>query len=139
MAESTGVPQIFRRSADVLLRGSGTLSVKLRIPANAAPGDPAEQLGLAVPQFQDLDLSPAAFRTAAAKTQEGKANERVLIVSAAAVEALAGSHDYASARTLFASAFGVLIDDTLLAIVNVTEQEAGGAACAYRLTLREAA
>ncbi len=137
MADKTGVSIAFRRSADILLRGAGTRTIKLRIPAFAIPGDPAEQLGLAVPQFQDIELAPSAFRTSAAKTQEGKANERELIVSAEAVEKLAGSHDYASARVLFASAFGVLVDDALLTIVSVTEQEAGGRACAYRLTLRE--
>jgi hypothetical protein len=127
----------FRRAADALLYGSGARSVLLRIPVNAVPADPAEQLGLAVPLFQDIALTPTIFRTAAAKLAEGKANIRDVIVSATAVEALTGSHGYASAKSLFASSFGVLVDDALLTITGVTELEAGGQVYAYRLELRE--
>jgi hypothetical protein len=41
------------------------------------------------------------------------------------------------ASQMFASAFGVLVDDELLTIVSVSEFEAGGTICAYRLQLRE--
>jgi len=121
-----------------MLRGSAARSVMLRISASAIPADPTEQLGLAVPQFQDIELAPVVFRTAAARLAESKANQRELIVSATAVEALTGLHGFASARALFASAFGVLIDDVLLTITGVTELEAGGAIYAYRIELREA-
>jgi len=127
-----------RRTAEALLYGAGARSVKLRIPAPATPGDPAEQLGLAVPQFQDIELAPVAFRTAAAKTAEGKANRRELIVAATAVERLTESQNFDSAHALFTSAFGVLVDDALLTIAGTTEMIAGGIVYAHRLTLREA-
>jgi hypothetical protein len=111
----------------------------LRIPAPATPGDPAEQLGLATPQFQDVELTPVVFRTNAAKTANGKAARRELLVSANAVEALTGSLQYASAAELFATAFGILLDDALLAITSATELEAGGQLYGYRLGLRETA
>jgi hypothetical protein len=128
---------IFRRVADALLLGSGGRAVKLRVPAPAAPADPAEQLGLAVPQFQDLDLSPAIFRNTSPKVTEGEAARRDLIVSASAVASLTGSTDPGPAEALFASALGVLVDGTLLTIVSATGMEAGGAVFAYRLALRE--
>jgi hypothetical protein len=128
-----------RRAMDVLLRGSSARSVMLRIPAPATPGDPAEQLGLATPQFQDVELTPVVFRTNAAKTANGKAARRELLVSANAVEALTGSLQYASAAELFATAFGILLDDALLAITSATELEAGGQLYGYRLGLRETA
>jgi hypothetical protein len=128
-----------RRAMDVLLCGASARSVMLRIPAPATPGDPAEQLGLATPQFQDVELTPVAFRTIAAKTADGKAARRELLVSATAVEVLTGSQKYASAAELFATAFGILVDDALLAIVSATELEAGGQVCGYRLGLRETA
>jgi hypothetical protein len=126
-----------RRAMDVLLRGSSARSVMLRIPAPTTPGDAAEQLGLAMPQFQDVELTPVVFRNTAAKTADGKAARRELLVSANAVEALTGSLQYASASELFATAFGILVDDALLAIVSTTELEAGGQTCGYRLGLRE--
>src|SRR5438270_8848951 len=52
------------RAADALLRAAGGRSVVLRLPGPAVPADPAEQLGLAVPELQDLQLGPAVFRKA---------------------------------------------------------------------------
>jgi len=137
MAQSLQNQVAFRRVADALLLSSGGRSVKLRIPASAVPADPSEQLGLAVPQFEDVELSPATFRNTSAKIAEGKATQRDLIVSASAIETLTSSTAFGSAESLFASAFGVLIDDRLLTILSATEMEAGGAVFAYRLTLRE--
>lgn len=126
-----------RRAADALC-SSGARSVMLRVPAPAIPGDSAEQLGLATPQFQDFQLSPVVFRNSVAQAAEDKARRRDLIVSASSVESLTGSAELASADALFASAFGVLIDDALLTITAATELEAGGVVYAYRLSLREA-
>ena len=126
-----------RRAFDVLLRNAGARSVMLRVPAPAIAGDAAEQLGLATPQFQDVELTPVVFRNIAARTANGKAPQRDLLVSATAVEALTGSQNFTSARELFNSAFGVLVDDALLTIVSATELEAGGQVCGYRLALQE--
>ena len=139
MADLSRAAEAARRAADVLLRGAAARSVMLRIPAPAIAGDVAEQLGLAIPQFQDVELAPVVFRTTAARTAENKAARRELLVSATAVEALTGSQDFASAAALFASAFGVLVDQSLLAIASATELEAGGTICGYRLELRESA
>ncbi|RZU41829.1 hypothetical protein [Edaphobacter modestus] len=138
MTQTARSPIALRRAADALFSSAGARSVMLRIPAPAIPGDPAEQLGLATPQFQDIQLSPVVFRNAATQSAEGKALRRDLIVSASAVESLTGSAKFASADALFASAFGVLVDDALLTITAATELEAGGAVYAYRLALREA-
>lgn len=137
MAQTLQNQIAFRRVADALLLGSDGRTVKLRIPASAIPADPAEQLGLGVPQFQDVEISPAVFRNTLPKIAEGKAARRDLIVSASAVEALTSSTTLGSAEALFTSAFGVLVDDRLLTIVSANEMEAGGAVFAYRLTLRE--
>jgi len=126
-----------RRAFDTLLRNSCGRSVMLRIPAPATPGDATEQLGLAVPQFQDVELTPVVFRRTSARATAGKASERDLLVSATSVQALTSSHNYGSAADLFASAFGVLVDDVLLAIASANELEAGGQVCGYRLALRE--
>lgn len=137
MPQSSQHEIALRRVADALLLGSGSRAVKLRLPASAVPADPTEQLGLAVPQFQDVELSPVIFRNTSAKVAEEKAARRELIVSATAVQALTSATGLGSAEALFASVFGVLVDDRLLTIVTAAEMEAGGAVFAYRLALRE--
>lgn len=121
------------RAADALLRGVGGRAVILRLPAPAGTGD-AEQLGLAVPEFQDIELAPVVFRSS--QGAQGKAPHRELLVSATAVTALAGSLGYGAAEALFAAAFGVLVDGVLLAIESATASESDGAAYLYRLLLR---
>ena len=121
------------RAADALLRGVGGRVVTLRLPGPAVPGDATEQLGLAVPQFQDVEIAPVVLFAGS------KQGTRVLLVSASAVSGVVGSLGYSAADVLFAGAYGVLVDDALLEVVSVTEQEAGGVPYMYRLTLREPA
>jgi hypothetical protein len=124
------------RAADVLLRGAGGRTVLLRMPAQASAGDVTEQLGLAVPEFQDVALSPVVFRKARVTTAVGEAARWELMVSATAVLGLVGSLGYSSAGVLFAAAFGVLIDGVLMEVVSATESEVYGAPYVYRLVLR---
>jgi len=108
----------------------------LRVPAPATAGDTTEQLGLAVPTFQDMELAPVVFRKARATTAEGKAAKWELMVSATAVNALVGSLAYSAASVLFAVAFGVLIDGVLMEVESATESEVSGTPYVYRLVLR---
>jgi hypothetical protein len=127
------------RAADVLLRCAGGRAVLLRMPAQASAGDTTEQLGLAVPTFQDVELAPVVFRKnrQAVTTQAavGKVAKWELMVSATAVNALVGSLGYSAASVLFATAFGVLIDGVLMAVESVTESEVFGAPYVYRLVV----
>jgi hypothetical protein len=124
------------RAADTLLRGAGGRRVLLRMPALASAGDTTEQLGLAVPEFQDLELAPVVFRKARVTTAVGKAAQWELMVSATAVHSLVGSLGYSAASVLFATAFGVLIDDVLMEVESATESELGGVPYVYRLVLK---
>jgi hypothetical protein len=125
------------RAADVLLRCAGGRAVLLRMPAQASAGDTTEQLGLAAPTFQDVELAPVVFRKSrqAVTTQAavGKVARWELMVSASAVNALVGSLGYSAASVLFATAFGVLIDGVLMAVESVTESEVFGAPYVYRV------
>jgi hypothetical protein len=130
-----------RRAADVLLSCAGGRAVLLRMPAPASAADTTEQLGLATPTFQDVELAPVVFRKArqaasplAADVDKGAKWE--LMVSAAAMNALVGSLGYSAASVLFAVAFGVLIDGVLMEVESATESEVGGAPYVYRLVLR---
>jgi hypothetical protein len=123
------------RVADVLLRAMGGRCVKLRMPAPAVPADVTEQLGIAMPLFQDLTLTPAVFRKARAIVTLSNGAKWELIVSASAIENLLGSLAYASASLLFAQAFGVLVDDELLEIISATSEQVFGRPYVYRLVL----
>ena len=113
--------------ADALLSSVGGRQVLLRIAAPAVTGDLCEQLGLAVPQVQDVALSPVVFRKTAG-------NE--LLVSASALSALVGTMQVDSAEILLVQAVGVLIDDALYGIERVVTAEAFGVAYLYRILLR---
>jgi hypothetical protein len=132
MADLQNASIMAQRAADVLLQGVGGRKVLLRMPAPATAGDTAEQLGLAVPTFQDVELAPVVFRKALAA-----AGKWELMVSATAVNGLVGSLSYSSASVLFAVAFGVLIDGVLMGVESATESEVGGSPYVYRLVLRE--
>jgi hypothetical protein len=130
------------RMADTLLRSVGGRTVLLHVPAPAIPGDLGEQLGLATPLFQDVELCPAVLRKVRAKIATAATEhpaEYELLVSASAVEKAVGSLAYDSADVLFASACGVIVDGDLREITSVTTAEAFGEAYLYRVGLRAAA
>ena len=130
------------RAADTLLRSVGGAQVFLRAPAPANPDDDGEQLGLAIPQFQDSPLFPVVYRRVRPKivsnldNAPNKPAQYELLISASAVNALIGPQAFDSAETLFAVAFGVLIDGNLMQIISATTSEIGGAPYLYRLLLR---
>jgi hypothetical protein len=124
------------RATDVLLRAMGGRTVMLRIPAPAVPADVTEQLGIAVPTFQDIPLAPVVYRKARATVALGKTTRWELLVSATVVQSLVGSLAYASASVLFAAAYGVLSDDELLEIESATEEQVYGQPYVYRLVLQ---
>ena len=124
------------RTADALLQSCGGRTVLLRMPALASAGDTTEQLGLAVPVFQDIELGPTVFRKARSTAAQGKAALWELMISATAVSAVLGSTGDSGASVLFATAYGVVIDDVLMEIVSATQSEVGGSAYVYRLVLR---
>jgi hypothetical protein len=115
------------RLADTAMRSGGGRMVLLRIAVPAVPGDDAEQLGLATPEYQDLALGPATFHKANSVTK--------LLVSASAVHEVLGSLGYDSADVLFETAVGLLIDDLLYKITNSYSSQAMGMPYCYWLTL----
>ena len=123
------------RAVDVLLRSGGGRAVLLRVPVPGVAGDASEQLGLAVPGFEDMELAPVVYRRARARVGT-KGTRWELLVSATAVRRLVGSLGYSAASVLFATAYGVLVDGVLMEVESATESELGGVAYVYRLVLR---
>ena len=125
-----------RRAADVLLRCAGGRRCCCGCRLRRRAGDTTEQLGLAVPEFQDVELAPVVFRKARATTAEGKAAKWELMVSATAVSAVVGSLGYSAGSVLFGTAFGVLVDGVLMEVESATESEVGGVPYVYRLVVQ---
>lgn len=125
--------------ANALLRQTGGRTVLLRLAAPAVPGDLAEQVGLATPQFQDIELGPAIFRRTRAKTATGEVERPAvyeLMVSATAVARVAGTLSFDSASLLFAEAAGIVVDGVLLEVIWMAAAEAFGSVYLYRVGLR---
>jgi hypothetical protein len=115
------------RAADSLLRANGGRAVLLRLPAPAVANNDGEQLGLATPLFQDVQLAPAAFRQSA-KTS-------TLLLSGSAVKAVVGSLQFNSVEVLFETAAGVVVDGVLYTILSSTAATADGETYVYSLEL----
>ena len=116
------------RAADTLLRANGGRAVMLRLPAPAVANNDGEQLGLATPQFQDVELAPVAFRRQAKTT--------ALLVSGSVVKSIVGSLQFNSAEVLFETAVGVVVDGVLYTILSNTAATADGRSYMYSLELR---
>jgi hypothetical protein len=111
------------------------------MPAQAFTGDLGEQLGLASPLFQDIELRPVVFRKVRATM--GTANKPdeaayELLVSASAVAKIVDDLGYEAAEVLFAQAAGLLVDGASYGITWAASVEAFGAVYLYRLGLRAA-
>lgn len=115
------------RAADTLLRANGGRAVILRLPAPAVAGNDGEQLGLATPQFQDVELAPTVFRKAESMS--------TLFVSGSAVCAVVGSLRFNSAEVLFETAAGVVIDGLVYTILSSTAATSDGKTYVYSLEL----
>jgi hypothetical protein len=115
-------------SLDVLIRSLGSTQVMLRLPSSAT-NTIGEQLGLDVPVFRDLPLSPVIIR-------QLKASECEVLVGARVMDAVAESLSHGSVRTMLKSICGVLVDDVLMSLMDVGSTEAGGVTYLYRLRLR---
>ncbi len=130
-----------RRAAETLLRNTGGRAVYLRLATAASPSDVDEQIGLALPEFQDAELSPVVFRKArpGVKT-DGPRWE--LMVSAISVAELVGTaegaaeDEVASATALFANAAGVLVGESLMLIESVASSDISGVPYVYRILLK---
>jgi len=115
-------------AADVLLRNNGGRVVLLRMPSPAVPGAQGEELGLATPEFQDVELGPVVFRKAE--------STGALLVSAAAVAGVVGSLVFDSAQVLFETAVGVVVDGVVYVVEKCVASQARGEVYCYCLTLR---
>jgi hypothetical protein len=120
------------RAAEALLRslGDGKVTLRAVLPAAVANGD----LGLAAPQTEEVELSPAMVRLVAAGEDGGARYE--VAIAGSSLEEEAAKRNYESAGEFLASALGVVLGDRLLRIVNAAPHSCGGKVYLYRLEAR---
>ena len=116
--------------ADSLLRSLGGANVAIRLPAPVAGGT-ATELGLTALSFNDATISPAVIRSLPSSGQGAERYE--ILLSAGALQKLAETQNAASVNGLLASAAGVVYNDKLLVIYDVTTDAIAGSPYLYRL------
>jgi len=125
------------RMADSLLRAGGGIAVSLLVAAVPGDNSDAGQLGIIVPNFQQLSLSPAIFRRVRATMQEGQLAQYELLISASAVQQQVSTLQLTSADALFDTTAGVEINGAQFLIEARSVSESLGQVYLYRLLLRE--
>jgi hypothetical protein len=120
------------RAADAMLRALGGDGVSMLFPLVTMPNDPSAQLGLADPGVEEVVFSPVVVRTLVTPTT-GPRRRLEFLLSGAAVAAELASRNVASAEDLFDGALGLLYDNELFHIENVTTEYFAGTAYLYRV------
>jgi len=96
------------------------------------PNDPSAQLGLADPGVEEVIFSPVVVRSLVAPAT-GPRRRLEFLLSGAAVAAELTTRNVASAEILFDGALGLLYDNDLFHIENVTTEYFAGTAYLYRV------
>jgi hypothetical protein len=120
------------RAADAMLQALGGDGVSMLFPLITMPNAPSAQLGLADPGVEEVIFSPVVVRTLLTPAT-GPRRRLEFLLSGAAVAAELSSRNVASAEALFDSALGLLYDNDLFHIENVTTEYFAGAAYLYRV------
>ena len=124
--------------AEILLRATGGCVAVIKIPASAGDNTDAGQLGINIPSFQEVPLSPANFRRTRPVTQERQSVKYELLVSALAVQQQIGVLQLNSAEALFRIVAGVSVAGLDLLIEEWSCVINLGQPVLYRLLLRSA-
>jgi len=120
------------RAADAMLRSLGGDSVSMLFPLITMPNDPSAQLGLADPGVEEVIFSPVVVRTLVTPAT-GPRRRLEFLLSGAAVSEELTSRNVASAEALFDGALGLLYDNDLFHIENVSTEYFAGTAYLYRV------
>ncbi len=105
----------------------------------AVVGDITEQLGAAMPEFVDTELSPVIFRQVQPTVNTKGAESWELLVSATAMAESVGTAEATTVLAAIGVAAGVVVDGALLEIESASASNVAGVPYVYRLQLRGAA
>jgi hypothetical protein len=120
------------RAADAMLQALGGDQVSMLFPLITMPNDPSAQLGLADPGVEEVVFCPVVVRALVTPTT-GPRRRLEFVFSGTAVTAELTSRNVASAEILFDGALGLLYDNDLFHIENVTTEYFAGMAYLYKV------
>jgi hypothetical protein len=133
MGAQAGRALAFVRAADAMLQALGGGGARLLFPA-AGEGGSSEELGLAVPPVEEVEVAPVC-RVAAAPA---KGQRRVeFLFSAAGLAKYVAERGSQSAQEFFNASLGILEEGTLLRIESVVTETFAGTAYLHRVTATE--
>ena len=125
-------PAAVIRAADAMLQALGGTDISMLFPLVTMPNDPSAQLGLADPGVEQVVFSPVVVRTLLASTT-GPRRKLEFLLSGAAVAAQLSLRNVPTAEALFDGALGLVYDNDLFHIENVTTEYFAGTAYLYRV------
>jgi hypothetical protein len=120
------------RATDAMLQALGGDQVSMLYPLITMPNDPSAQLGLADPGVEEVIFCPVVVRALVTPTTGPRRRLEFLFSGTAVAEELT-SRNVASAEVLFEGALGLLYDNDLFHIENVTTEYFAGTAYLYRV------
>ena len=127
-----------QRSADALLRAAGGYAAEFMIAPAVGDADEAGELGIDAPNFQALQIAPAAFRRTRPTTQENGPARYELLVSASAIAQQVSLLSLSSADALFNMISSVQVAGLNLLVEEWACSALLGAPLVYRMVLRAA-
>jgi hypothetical protein len=126
-----GRAQSARRMGDALLRLMGNGQVTLRV-ANPSSGDTDSQIGLEAPSSVDMPLSPVLVRPLK-PLPDGRRRVEV-VISSTLLNPIAKNYGVTDISAWLLTFEGVVWEDELLRITEVTVDKFLGADCFFHLT-----
>jgi hypothetical protein len=120
------------RAADAMLQALGGDQISMLFPLITMPNDPSAQLGLADPGVEEVIFCPVVVRPLVTPAT-GPRRRLEFLFSGTTVGEQLTSRNVASAEVLFDSALGLLYDNDLFHIENVTTEYFAGTAYLYRV------
>jgi len=133
MGAQAGRGLAFVRAADAMLQVLGGEGVQLLFPG-ASAGGPSEELGMAVPPVEEVEVAPVC-RVAATPA---KGQRRVeFLFSAAALARYMEARGSQSAQDFFNASLGIVEDGTLMRIESVVTETFAGTAYLHRVVAVE--
>jgi len=132
MTDTGMSPAAIVRATDAMLQALGGDQVSMLFPLITMPNDPSAQLGLADPGVEEVIFCPVVVRSLVTPAA-GPRRRLEFTLSGATVAAEVSSRNVASAEILFDGALGILYDNDLFHIENVTTEFFAGTAYLYRV------
>lgn len=129
MGAQAGRGQAFVRAADAMLQALGSGGVRVLFPG-ASAGTAGEELGMAVPPVEEVEVAPVCRIAAAAANGQRRIE---FLFSAAGLAPHLEARGSGSAQEFFNASLGIVEEGTLMRIESVVTETFAGTAYLHRV------